>query len=80
MATAEEKVKAKYPRATAKRYTTHGGDSYYLVWSEGIERGHRLSEGKTKSAAWVAAAKNLPANELGNRLPATGAATEGEEG
>lgn len=54
--TSEDKVKTKYPKAMAVRYSTNGNESYYLVWSEGTERGIRLSEGKTKSNAFVNAA------------------------
>ncbi|MBV8060547.1 MAG: hypothetical protein JO253_03355 [Alphaproteobacteria bacterium] len=61
MATAMERVKEKYPNATPRRYKTHGGISYYLLWSNGIERGVRLSEGKTAAAAWSAAAKKISA-------------------
>ncbi len=61
MATSEQKVKAVYSRASKKRYSTHGGGGYYLIWS-GFPEGRdsvRLGEGKTASAAWVDAAKNI---------------------
>lgn len=60
MATSEQKVKEVYPRASKKRYSTHGG-GYYLIWS-GFPEGResvRLGEGKTASAAWVDAASNI---------------------
>jgi hypothetical protein len=61
MATSEQKVKEVHPRASKKRYSTHGGGGYYLIWS-GFPEGResvRLGEGKTASAAWVDAAKNI---------------------
>lgn len=61
MATSEQKVKEVYPRASKKRYSTHGGGGYYLIWS-GFPEGResvRLGEGKTASAAWVDAASNI---------------------
>lgn len=61
MATSEQKVKAVHPSASKKRYKTNGGGGYFLIWSgfpEGRES-KRLGEGKTASAAWVDAAKNI---------------------
>lgn len=59
--TSEQKVKAAHPRAKVKRYTDNGGRSYYLIWSLGpyARESRRLGEGKTASAAWVAAAKRI---------------------
>lgn len=60
--TSEEKVKAIYPRASKKRYNRNGGGlSYYLIWSGFPESRDsvRLGEGKTASAAWVNASKNV---------------------
>ena len=62
MATSEQKVKAIYPRASKKRYNRNGGGhAYYLIWSGFPESNDcvRLGEGKTASAAWVDAAKNI---------------------
>ena len=63
--TSADKVKARYPKACARRYRTHGRVVYYLIWSDrsqgcGTEC-RRLGEGKTATAAWVDAAKKLPA-------------------
>lgn len=59
MATSQEKIVEKHPKATTKRYKTAGGSAYYLVWSEGAERGIRLGEGRTASSAWVHAALRM---------------------
>lgn len=61
MATSEEKVKAKYPRAAKRRYSKNGGGSYFLIWSGYPEARDsvRLGNGKTASAAWMNAAQNM---------------------
>lgn len=65
MATSEQKVKAVYPRASKKRYSTYGRDAYYLIWSGSPESrdSKRLGCGKTASAAWVDAAESIAAKE-----------------
>ena len=57
--TSEQKVRQKYPRAYAERYLSGMQEAYYLVWSSYGQDKIRLSEGKTKSNAWVNAAKNI---------------------
>ncbi len=62
--TAEQFVKQKFPHARAERYMNgriKGMQTpYYLVWSDLTSRGgRRLSEGKTKSNAWVNAKNNI---------------------
>lgn len=61
MASSEQKVKAVHPKATKKSYKKTAGGSYYLIWSgfPGATGSKRLGEGKTASAAWVDAAKNV---------------------
>jgi len=58
--TSEEFVKKKYPRAVVESYKQNGplGKRYYLCWSKSFN-GIRLSEGDTKSKAWVNAKKNI---------------------
>lgn len=61
--TSKERVKARYPSATHKRYRSIGGDVHYLIWSD-YSQGYgakckRLGEGKTASSAWVDAASRL---------------------
>jgi hypothetical protein len=63
--TSEEKVKEKYPKAIAEKYTSKmwgSGETYYLIWScRNRDEKIRLGEGETKSKAWVNAKNELPA-------------------
>ncbi len=62
--TAEQFVKQYYPKARVERYVSGHikgmQEVYYLVWTNFSSKGgNRLSEGKTKSNAWVNAKKNV---------------------
>jgi len=56
--TSEQKVRAKYPKATIESQKTNGGKRYYLVRKERGAYSY-IGEGSTKSKAWVDAAKSL---------------------
>jgi hypothetical protein len=49
--TAKEKVRLLFPKATHKRYKTHGGRGYTLIWTHFLMQA-RLAEGKTTGEAW----------------------------
>lgn len=50
---AKDEVRRSHPQATARAYTNlQRGVTHWLIWRDGIERGPRLSEGKTEALAW----------------------------
>jgi hypothetical protein len=53
--TAKYKVRQVHPHASHKRYHTHGGEGYSLIWSDSFGTGNRLGSGKTTAEAWKAA-------------------------
>ena len=56
--TAQDKVKAIFPKAVAKKYKDNGGRSYYLIWTKPYTEAFRLASGKTSAEAWKNALKH----------------------
>lgn len=55
---AEEFCKTVYPRATIERQRTNRGETYYLIRACRGATMH-ISDGNTKSAAWVKLRKRI---------------------
>lgn len=69
--TAEQFVKQEFPHAYAERYKYNGPGNrgYYLIWSQRTgDIKFRLSDGKTKSNAWVNAKKLIQEMKTKNPL------------
>lgn len=52
----QDYVLEHYPNAELVQYEQQGGRAYWILWSGGYEKGHRLADGTNRFRCWEKAA------------------------